>query len=113
MGGVVSTTVTRCVQVPLFPLQSVMRQTRVMTLEQTVPLVSVLAMANVMFVPQQSLVAVGTLKVHAEPHSTVLLVAQWMKSGAVQGLVEQHCVNETLSMWAPPSATVLCGLPRN
>jgi hypothetical protein len=78
-GGVVSTTVTVWLQEAVVPQESLAIQVLVITCGQE-PLVTVLIFTKVnVFVDallQQAFVAVGGSKVHVEPHSTVLLVAQ-------------------------------------
>jgi len=86
-GGVVSATVTTWLQVALLELQSVACQVCVTTIEQPVPLVIVLRTVVVTFVPQQESVALGASNVQAEPHSTVLFVAQVMSGGEVSSTV--------------------------
>src|SRR6266704_2007449 len=84
MGAVVSCTVTVWLQLAVKPLQSVTSQVRVMFHGQE-PLVTVPMIMRETFVPQQALVACGSSKFQAEPHSTVLLGGQMIVPGG-QGL---------------------------
>ena len=62
--------------------QSMARQVRVITCEQGPALfVVVSSTATVTLVPQQASSAVGSSKLHAVPHSTVLFVAQVRTGG--------------------------------
>src|SRR5882757_1848909 len=70
-GGVVSTTVTVCVQVTLLVHWSSICQIRVLVCVQT-PFVVVLNTVIVTLVPQQLLTTVGTSKFHEVPHGTTL-----------------------------------------
>ena len=85
-GGVVSITVTVWLHVAVLPHASA-RQVRVTTSGQN-PLVSVLRMVNVTFVPQQ-LVAVGGSKCQPGPQATTLFAGQLTTSGVAQGAL--HC----------------------
>lgn len=80
VGGVVSTTVTVCAQLAVKPLQSVTIQVRVMFFGQ-LPLVIVLRIINVLFVPQQALVVCGSSKLKGVLHWTVLLGGQMIVPG--------------------------------
>src|ERR1035437_2571384 len=80
LGGVVSTTVTVCVQVLKLVQQSSAFQIRLITHGQ-VPFVLVLLTVTATLVPQQASEAVGGLKFQVEPHWTVMLGAQVMTGG--------------------------------
>jgi hypothetical protein len=81
-GGVVSTTVTVWLQVLVLPQASMASQFRVMACGQT-PLVTVLATMITTFEPLQASVTIGASKLHAVPHCTVLLLAQFSTGGFV------------------------------
>ncbi len=84
-----TTTVTVCVQVATLLQQSVACQVLVTTSGQN-PLVCVLRIVRVTFVPQQASKAAGGSNVHVLPHCTVLLLAQ-VKIGGV--------VSTTVTVW--------------
>ena len=86
IGGVVSTTVTVCVQVLLLPQRSVASQMRMKTIGQ-LPLVTVLRMVTVTLVPLHASLAVGASNFQAVPHWMVLLVAQVSTGGVVSTTV--------------------------
>jgi len=87
IGGVVSLMVTVWLQVALLVQQSVARQVRVMAVRQKSSLATVLTTVRARFVPQQASKATGSSKLHATPHSTVLLVAQVNTGGVVSVMV--------------------------
>ena len=85
-GGVVSRTVTICVQVTLLEQASASSQTRVARKpgpQEPTALVLVLRMRTVTFVPPQKSVPVGASKFHAVPNSMVLFGAQAATGGVV------------------------------
>jgi len=86
VGGMVSTTVTVCVQSVVLVQQSVACQVRLMICGQT-PEVELLMTVIVTLVPQHASVAEGGSKVQAVPHCTVLLVAQVRTGGVVSTIV--------------------------
>src|SRR5260370_40569782 len=77
------TTVTVWLQVSVLVEQSVACQVRLMICVQPVPLVLVSTTVIVTLEPQQTWEAEGASKLQAEPHWTVLLVAQVITSGVV------------------------------
>jgi len=85
-GELVFTTVTVWLQVAVLLQASVACQVRVMTIGQ-IPLVTVLRMVMVTFVPLQLSLAVGASKVHGVLQLTVLLVAQVRTGGVVSTTV--------------------------
>ena len=86
VGGIVSTTVTDWLHVLVLPHASVACHVRVIIRGQT-PLVTVLRMETVRFVPLQLSLTVGASKVQAVPHWTVLLVAQLRTKAGGQSAV--------------------------
>jgi hypothetical protein len=86
-GGVVSTKVTVWLHEALLEQPSVAVQVRVIAREQAGPLVMVPVTRMVTFVPTQLSDAEGVSKVQAEPHWTVLLLAQVMTGGVVSTTV--------------------------
>jgi hypothetical protein len=80
-GGLVFSTVTTWLQVALLLQQSVASQVRMMTCGQT-PLVTV-SITVIVTLLQHASKAVGASKLHAVPHSTVLLVAHISTGGLV------------------------------
>jgi hypothetical protein len=84
LGGVVSTTVMVWLHVAELPHLSIAVQTRVAenVLPQS-PLVTVLTVTMIRFVPSQVSTAVGGVKLHGVPHSTNRLGAQEMAGGAL------------------------------
>ena len=88
-GGVVSRTVTICVQLVLFVQASTSSHTRVAVKAgpHGPALVEVLTMVTVTFVPAQSSRPVGASKFHAGPNSIVLFPAQ----NTVGGVVSTIC----------------------
>ena len=95
VGGVVSTTATICVQVLVLAQSLLASQVRVA--RKVLPqrkLVTVLnTVTEGMFVPVPLVTTVGGSKVHATPHSTVLLVEQASTGGLVL-TVEQTAVKK-------------------
>jgi hypothetical protein len=87
VGGVVSTTVTICLQLAALLQQSTAVQVRTTISGQAGLLVTVLATEIDTFVPQQASEAVGGSNVQAVPHWTVLLVAQVITGGVVSTTV--------------------------
>src|SRR5207248_7628936 len=88
MGGVVSTTVTICMQVLVLPQLSVATQVRVaLKVFPHRALVTVVSTVTVTLVPLPPVV-VGGSKVHDAPHSTVLLDAHVITGGLVL-MIEQ------------------------
>jgi hypothetical protein len=85
-GGVVSRTVTVWLHWAVLPQASVARQVRVA--EKVLPQVKLVTVPTtlMLLVPQVS-VAVGGSKLHAVPHSTVLLAAQMITGGVVSRTV--------------------------
>ena len=79
-GGVASTIATVCVQVLVWPRQSVACQTRDTNCGQ-VPLVVVLRAVTSKFVPQQLSIAVGGVNVNGVPHITLIGLGHAMDGG--------------------------------
>src|SRR5262245_42319181 len=86
-GGVVSMSVTVWLQGALLLLQLSMACHVRVTVAGQLPFVTVLITLIVTLVPLQLSFAVGKSKVHAEPHSTVLLLTQVMVGGVVSTIV--------------------------
>lgn len=81
-GGTLSTMVTDWLQLVTLLQQSMIIQCRVTTVGQ-VPLVTVLKMEMVTFVPQQESTAVGGVNDQVVPHGTVMLGGQFTTGGVV------------------------------
>ena len=86
-GAVVSTTVTVCVHVLVLLQASIAAQVRVAENVDPHSALVVVPRITIRFVPQVSEDPVGGSNDHAEPQSTVLLVAQVIEGGVVSTTV--------------------------